>query len=61
MISPDLNAVAERLLNFQYHWEAIGKPFEWKFTRRDRQASYQVSIQSRRRLKYVCVLMKRPI
>jgi hypothetical protein len=32
---PDLNAVAERLLDFQYHWEAIGKPFEWKFTRRD--------------------------
>jgi hypothetical protein len=32
---PDLDAVAERLLNFQYHWETIGKPFQWKFTRRD--------------------------
>jgi hypothetical protein len=31
----DLEAVAERLLNFQYHWETIGKPFQWKFTRRD--------------------------
>ena len=31
----DLDAVAERLLNFQYHWETIGKPFQWKFTRRD--------------------------
>jgi hypothetical protein len=31
----DLNAVAERLLNFQYRWEAIAQPFQWKFTRRD--------------------------
>ena len=32
---PDLNAVAQRLLDFQYYWEATGKPFEWKFTRQD--------------------------
>jgi len=31
----DLHAVAERLLNFQYHWETIAQPFQWKFTRRD--------------------------
>jgi hypothetical protein len=29
----DLNALAERLLDFQYYWETIGKPFEWNFTR----------------------------
>jgi hypothetical protein len=31
----DLNAVAERLLDFQYYWEATAQPFEWKFTRDD--------------------------
>jgi hypothetical protein len=31
----DLDAVAERLLDFQYYWEATSKPFEWKFTRDD--------------------------
>jgi hypothetical protein len=31
----DLNALAERLLNFQYYWEATARPFEWKFTRQD--------------------------
>jgi hypothetical protein len=31
----DLNALAERLLDFQYYWEATARPFEWKFTRRD--------------------------
>ena len=31
----DLNAVADRLLNFQYRWETIAEPFQWKFTRRD--------------------------
>ena len=31
----DLNAVAERLLDFQYYWEASARPFEWKFTRDD--------------------------
>ena len=25
----------ERLLEFQYYWEAAAKPFEWKFTRQD--------------------------
>jgi len=31
----DLNAVAERLLEFQYYWETTGRPLEWKFTRQD--------------------------
>jgi hypothetical protein len=31
---PDLD-LAERLLDFQYYWEAAAKPFEWKFTRQD--------------------------
>src|SRR5213594_3769830 len=31
----DLSALAERLLNFQYHWEILGQPFQWTFTRRD--------------------------
>jgi len=30
-----LEALAERLLDFQYYWEATAKPFEWKFTRSD--------------------------
>jgi hypothetical protein len=29
----DLDALAERLLDFQYYWESTAKPFEWKFTR----------------------------
>ena len=32
---PDLNAVAERLLHFQYYWETTARPFQWKFTRHD--------------------------
>ncbi len=32
---PDLNTLAERLLEFQYYWEATAQPFEWKFTRQD--------------------------
>jgi hypothetical protein len=28
----DLDALAERLLDFQYYWESTAKPFEWKFT-----------------------------
>jgi hypothetical protein len=31
----DLSAVAERLLDFQYYWEATTQPFQWKFTRDD--------------------------
>jgi hypothetical protein len=30
-----LSALKQRILNFQCHYESIGKPFEWKFTRRD--------------------------
>ena len=32
---PGLEALAERLLDFQYYWESIAQPFQWKFTRRD--------------------------
>jgi hypothetical protein len=32
---PSLEVLRERLLGFQKHYEAIAKPFEWKFTRRD--------------------------
>ena len=30
-----LNAVAERLKQFQKRYEQVAKPFEWKFTRED--------------------------
>jgi hypothetical protein len=32
---PDLDVLAERLLDFQYYWESAAPPFEWKFTRQD--------------------------
>jgi hypothetical protein len=32
---PNLEAVAERLLEFQYYWETAAQPLEWKFTRQD--------------------------
>ncbi len=32
---PSLAAVEERLLAFQDYYEAIAKPFAWRFTRRD--------------------------
>lgn len=32
---PSLEAVADRLERFERHYEAIAKPFEWKFTRDD--------------------------
>jgi len=39
MLTPNdptgLGEVAERLLAFQTSYEAIAKPFEWKFTRPD--------------------------
>src|SRR5262249_50214277 len=31
----DLDALAERLLAFQYYWESTAQPFDWRFTRRD--------------------------
>jgi DDE superfamily endonuclease len=34
---PSLDAVAERLLEFQSYYEQIAKPFEWKFTRAELQ------------------------
>lgn len=30
-----LEELQERILRFQAHYEAVAKPFEWKFTRRD--------------------------
>jgi hypothetical protein len=35
---PCLEAVAERLSNFERYYESIAKPFEWKFTRADLNA-----------------------
>jgi hypothetical protein len=32
---PSLAAVAQRLMDFQTHYEAIARPFEWKFNRAD--------------------------
>ena len=32
---PILDALAERLLDFQYYWESAAQPFEWKFIRQD--------------------------
>jgi hypothetical protein len=32
---PSLEALAERLLDFQYYRESAAPPFEWKFTRQD--------------------------
>jgi hypothetical protein len=32
---PSLSAVAQRLLDFQTHYEQLAQPFEWKFTRAD--------------------------
>lgn len=37
----NLEAVAERLERFERHYEAIAKPFEWKFTRDDLQKLLQ--------------------
>ena len=33
-----LEAAAERLANFERHFESIAHPFEWKFTRADLNA-----------------------
>ena len=35
---PCLQAVAERLENFERYYESIAHPFEWKFTRADLNA-----------------------
>ena len=32
---PSLEAVPERLLAFERHYEQVAKPFDWKFTRDD--------------------------
>lgn len=35
---PSLEAVAQRLTNFERYFESIARPFEWKFTRADLNA-----------------------
>jgi len=32
---PDLDTLAERILEFQSYWQATARPFQWKFTRQD--------------------------
>lgn len=32
---PSLEALRQRIIGFQQHYETIAKPFEWKFTRHD--------------------------
>lgn len=32
---PNLQAVEERLLNFQIQYQEVARPFSWKFTRKD--------------------------
>jgi hypothetical protein len=32
---PSLQALAQRILNFQRHYQTIARPFEWRFTRKD--------------------------
>lgn len=32
---PDLDTLAERILEFQSYWQATARPFDWKFTRKD--------------------------
>ncbi len=32
---PDLDILAERILEFQSYWQATARPFAWKFTRQD--------------------------
>ena len=44
---PCLQAVAERLENFERYYESIAHPFEWKFTRADLNA-----LMARMRLRY---------
>ena len=57
---PHLNAVAERLLDFQYYWETTARPFEWKFTRQD-LAQLLVKLSTPRwPQKYVSELLKWP-
>lgn len=38
---PSLESLQERLFQFERYYEAIAKPFEWKFTRDDLQALLQ--------------------
>jgi hypothetical protein len=32
---PNLDTLAERILDFQAYWQTAAKPFQWKFTRQD--------------------------
>ena len=33
-----LDALAERIIGFQHHWQQVAEPFDWNFTRRDLDA-----------------------
>jgi hypothetical protein len=33
-----LEALAERIMAFQAHWQQVAEPFDWNFTRRDLDA-----------------------
>jgi hypothetical protein len=39
VLTPDdfssLSTLAQRILDFQRHYQRIGRPFEWRFTRKD--------------------------
>ena len=41
----ELNALAERLLDFQYYWETTARRFQWKFTRQNLGLLYTTLIR----------------
>jgi len=54
----DLNALAKRLLDFQYYWESTARRFEWKFTRQDLGKFLAKTKQSKLDEKYHSGLLK---
>ncbi|HEU0202480.1 MAG TPA: hypothetical protein VFR86_18870 [Burkholderiaceae bacterium] len=45
---PDLQAVAQRLAEFERYYESIAHPFEWKFTRSDLNALLALTLRANR-------------
>lgn len=41
--SPNLDAVEQRLLDFQGRYQQVGRPFRWKFTRNDLKQRLQIA------------------
>jgi hypothetical protein len=37
VLTPNLDVLAELLLDFPYYWESTAQPFDRKFTRQDRK------------------------